>query len=65
MPPDPGEQYKYSLSIVRLYGQETLDRLVREKSLVKKYRKKELEELLIHYKDKLKDLAKRYGNPWE
>lgn len=64
MPPDSGEQYKYSLSIKGLYGQLTLNRLVQEKSVMRKYTRKELEELKLFYKNKLKELTDEYGDPW-
>lgn len=65
MPPNPGEQYLYSKQIVVMYGEDELKRLEQERFNVKKYSTKELEQMILDYKEKVAGLTKEHGSPWE
>jgi hypothetical protein len=65
MPPDPGEQYLYSEQIKQMYGDQTMKRLQKDKEKEKKFELDELEQMIIDYKNKIKDITSEYNNPWK
>ena len=64
MPPDPGEQYLYSLAMVNMYGQAEIDRLQSERNLIKKWTQLELEYAIEHYRLQNEEWYEVYGKPW-
>lgn len=64
MPPNSGEQYKYSMRIIELYGREELLRLESMRNLIKKFTRPELLGMIERYKSSVMQMIKEYGNPW-
>lgn len=64
MPPNSGEQYKYSQVLTQIYGKEEVERLGNERHKIRKFTKQELEGLIEEYQRKVKDIISINGTPW-
>lgn len=65
MPPGNGEQYLYSKEIIKLYGEDELNRLISLKNNLRKYSRPEVEEMIRDYKNRVNSMIKEYGSPWK
>ncbi len=56
-----GEQYAYSIQLDGKYGDGTAKKLYKEKNKFKKFAIKELEGMIEHYKNEVKEIKKIKG----
>jgi hypothetical protein len=59
-----GEQYLYMIEVDNLYGEGTAEELQRLRHETKKFSRPELIEMIIDYKQRIKEIDDKHGSPF-